>query len=462
MRILPRTIAGRILLVAAVTLVAIVATLVGLVPLVLSGSLAEPASSIGARIVSAVVIAAVVGALAGLVASSFVGRTIASPIERLAERATPGSISAAGWSVDGAADEIERLAGALRRMSAAAAERYATAEAERDRSASLLREMADAVLIVDPRGIVEVANPAAERVLGSVGVAGRPLAEVAREHELLDAVAAARSAGSASGEIERIEPRRSVRLVAHRLPGGDVLVTAQDLTTVRRLETVRRDFVANVSHELRTPIASLKAMAEALEGGALDDPTAARDFVARMHREIDDLAQLVEELLGLARVEGGAELRLERVAVDELLEPAVSRLRALADRAHVSLELDGRAATAVLADRDRIAQVLSNLVHNAVKFTPPGGHVRVGAEDAGDHVRFVVRDTGAGIAREDLDRVFERFFKGERSRATGGTGLGLAIAKHGVLAHGGSITAESGGPGRGSTFSFTLPRADRG
>jgi two-component system phosphate regulon sensor histidine kinase PhoR len=240
-----------------------------------------------------------------------------------------------------------------------------------------------------------------------------------------------------------------------------VLLAAQDLTTVRRLETVRRDFVANVSHELRTPIASLKAMAEALEGGALDEPAAARDFVSRMHREIDELAQLVEELLGLARIEGGADLRLERVGGDELVEPVLSRLRPLADRAGVSLELDGRAATPVLADRERIGQVLSNLVHNAVKFTPRGGHVSVGTEDGADLVRFVVRDTGIGIAREDLDRIFERFFKAERSRATGGTGLGLAIAKHVVQAHGGSITAESAGPGRGSTFSFTLPRADR-
>jgi two-component system phosphate regulon sensor histidine kinase PhoR len=232
-------------------------------------------------------------------------------------------------------------------------------------------------------------------------------------------------------------------------------------TQAQRLETVRRDLVANVSHELRTPIASLKAMVEALEAGALRDPEAARDFVARMHTEIDDLAQLVSELLELSRSESGEiALRLEPVAPADLVRPSVERLAPLAARSSIDVEVgDMTGLPAVRADRERIGQVLTNLLHNAIKFTPAGGRVEVAAAREDGAVRFSVRDTGMGLRRDEVGRVFERFYKGERSRAGGGTGLGLAVAKHLVQAHGGTITAASEGPGRGSTFSFTLPRA---
>jgi two-component system phosphate regulon sensor histidine kinase PhoR len=245
------------------------------------------------------------------------------------------------------------------------------------------------------------------------------------------------------------------------LDSGELLLVIQDLTNLRRLETMRSDFVANVSHELRRPITSLKAMAETLEEGALNDPVAARDFVARMHREIDGLAQLVNELLALTRIESGAEpLTLDRRAPGDLLAEAARRMGPLAARAGVALLVEPTRASDVRADADRIEQVLANLVHNAVKFTPNGGTVRLSAEDDGsDRVMFSVSDTGAGIDAADLDRVFERFYKADRARASEGTGLGLAIAKHLVQAHGGRIEARSAGQGKGATFLFTLPRA---
>lgn len=466
-RLSPRSIGGRVLVATAATLVAIVVSLALLLPVVLQGYGSGPEDTtlgaIGARLISAIVVAAVVSAVVAFVAAGAVGADLARPMEALADRATAENVSARGWSVDGAPIEIERLAAALRRTATGASERQAVAEAQRDRMATLLREMADAVLIVDGGDRIQLANPAADRLLGVHDLVGRALAEVARDHEILDAVTAARRSGAATGEIERMDPRRTVRVVARSLPGGDVLLAAQDLTMLRRLETVRRDFVANVSHELRTPIASLKAMAEALEGGAIDDPGAARDFVGRMHREIDELAQLVAELMTLTRVESGAErVDLAAVRPSEIVASA-SRLQPLAERAGVNLEVSLPSALPIVtADLERIGQVLSNLVHNAVKFTPPGGHITVSAERAPDSVRFLVRDTGVGIPREDLDRIFERFYKGERSRAGAGTGLGLAIARHIVNAHGGTITAESDGPGRGSTFSFTLPVAEAG
>jgi two-component system phosphate regulon sensor histidine kinase PhoR len=223
---------------------------------------------------------------------------------------------------------------------------------------------------------------------------------------------------------------------------------------------MRSDFVANVSHELRRPITSLKAMAETLEEGAVDDPAAARDFVGRMHREIDGLAQLVNELLALTRIESGSEpLALARCAPAELLEECARRMGPLASRANVTLLVEQTTASDVNADAVRVEQILANLVHNAVKFTPSGGTVRLSAADEDGAVAFSVSDTGAGIEAADLDRVFERFYKADRARSTDGTGLGLAIAKHLVQAHGGRIEASSAGPGRGATFRFTLPRA---
>ena len=458
------SIGGRVLVASASTLVAFVGTLVLLLPLTLNGYSDAPSTTapeaIGARLISAIVLAALVGGLVALVVSSLMASTVSGPIAELADRAA-ADVSGRRWSLSGwVAPEIARLASGLQRIAREAAERQAAAESQRDRMATLLREMADAVLIIDADDHVREANPAADRLLGRAGVVGRPLVEVAHEHELLEVVRTARREGAATMELERMEPRRAVRLVAHRITAGEVLVTAQDLTTLRRLETVRRDFVANVSHELRTPIASLKAMAEALEGGAIDDPEAAHDFVSRMHREIDELGQLVAELMTLTRVESGAD-RIERIPIRPgQLVATASRLRPLADRAGVTLEVSsGDALPAILADPERIAQTISNLVHNAVKFTPPGGRVDVYAEPAESGIRFVVRDTGTGIPRDEIDRIFERFYKGERSRSGSGTGLGLAIARHVVEAHGGTISAESAGPGRGSTFSFTLPLA---
>ncbi|MGH2377455.1 MAG: sensor histidine kinase, partial [Candidatus Limnocylindria bacterium] len=359
-----------------------------------------------------------------------------------------------------AAGDADRLLASSRaRENQAAA---AHAESERAQLAALVDELDDAVLILGPDERVLLANRAAGAILAAPVSPGRHVAEVVREHEILDAVRAARSERAAERMVERGQPRRVVRVLARSLTEGRVLLVLQDLSTLRRLETLRADFVANVSHELRTPIASLKAMAETLEQGAIDDPAAARDFVGRMHREIDGLAQLVAELLSLTRVESGQEAVEPRPgASEELLASAVARLRPLADRAGVSLELAPLPPLPpVLADPERVAQVLSNLIHNAVKYTPPGGRIELGAHAEDDAVAVSVSDTGVGIDTEDLERIFERFYKADRSRAGGGTGLGLAIAKHIVQAHGGRIWAESDGLGRGARLVFTLPVAD--
>jgi two-component system phosphate regulon sensor histidine kinase PhoR len=238
-----------------------------------------------------------------------------------------------------------------------------------------------------------------------------------------------------------------------------VLVLFQDLTELRNLQTMRRELVGNISHELRTPIAGIKAMVETLRNGALDDRQATRDFLARIEGEADRLTQMVAELTQLSRIESNRpELRMESVNLNTLVAEVLEELRALAERQEVALKKELTPdLPSVPADRDRVRQTIVNLVHNAVKFNKPGGNVTASTAFDTESVSFTVTDTGIGISPDDLPHVFERFYKADKARSGGGSGLGLAIARHTVEAHGGVIRAQSV-VGKGSTFTFTLPR----
>jgi two-component system phosphate regulon sensor histidine kinase PhoR len=237
-------------------------------------------------------------------------------------------------------------------------------------------------------------------------------------------------------------------------------VLIRDITNVRRLEKVRQDFVANISHELRTPIASLKALVETLQDGAIADKSVAEDFLYRMQVETDKLAQMVSELGELSRIESGDfSIKVEPLDIAVVAARVAERLRAQAERAMLSLNLDVAIGLPhIMGDENRIEQVLVNLVHNAIKFTPQGGRVTISLGVENDAVSISVSDTGIGIPADDLPRIFERFYKVDRARSGGGTGLGLAIAKHIVQAHGGDIRVASE-EGKGSTFTFSLPVA---
>jgi two-component system phosphate regulon sensor histidine kinase PhoR len=335
---------------------------------------------------------------------------------------------------------------------------------ERGRLTAVMDNMADGVVITDGDGHVRLINPAAARILGAKEetAMGRSFAEVARDHRIIDLWQQCREDCEELIELVDVgHDRPFLQVIVTPLrdaePGAN-LVMLQDLTQVRRLETVRRDFISNISHELRTPLASLKALADTLHDGALEDPPAARRFLERMEVEVDALVQMVQELLELSRIESGqVGFEIAPVSVDDVVRPPVERLRPQAERADLRLSIDlAPDLPPMLADAERVQQVITNLVHNAIKFTPPGGAVAVSARAEEDEVIISVRDTGVGIPADDLPRIFERFYKADRARSGGGTGLGLAIAKHIVLAHGGRIWAESV-EGRGSTFSVALP-----
>jgi two-component system phosphate regulon sensor histidine kinase PhoR len=240
------------------------------------------------------------------------------------------------------------------------------------------------------------------------------------------------------------------------------VVVLHDITDLRQADQMRRDFVANVSHELRTPLTAIKGYAETLLGGGLTDPARAAEFVEVIARHTERLGALIEDLLDLAAVEQGeARVELASVPLGDVVSQAEAVVRAAAAEKGLAVQVElPDALPQVRADRDRLAQVLINLLDNAVKFTPPGGRVGVAAGSSNGLVTIAVSDTGVGIPPGDLPRIFERFYRVDRSRdrREGGTGLGLAIAKHLTQAMGGQIEVESR-PGSGSTFRVTLRAA---
>lgn len=355
--------------------------------------------------------------------------------------------------------DLGELASAVNSQLLSRNSQLATSNAERSRLSTILDQLTDAVLIADADGRVQFANPAAEKLFGSP-LAGRSAVEAMRHHQLADAWRRCRETGEAQTEsVEVVGSKHFLQLIVvpDRDTRGGTLLLVQDLTRVRKLETVRRDFISNLSHELRTPLASLKALTETLQDGALADLEAGPRFLSRIHTEVDALSQMAQELLDLSKIESGqVELVLRKVEPMAVLKSAANRMHLQAERAGVNLIVETTSSSSVQGDASRIEQVLVNLIHNAVKFTKRGGSVTLSAKEEEGAVVFAVRDSGAGIPADDLPRIFERFYRVDKSRAGSGTGLGLSIAKHIVEAHGGKIWAESR-EGEGSTFSFSIP-----
>jgi two-component system phosphate regulon sensor histidine kinase PhoR len=332
----------------------------------------------------------------------------------------------------------------------------------RDYLSALGQATSDALLMLDAARQILWGNPAAWQMFGaSEPQIGQPFIGLVRDSELNQAVLDA-VAGHRTIVRQTALGGRTLRIWA--APVGDSgrsAVSVEDVTELQRLGRARRDFVANLSHELRTPLANIDLAAQTLRQNGVAEPALAGRMLEQIQAQVQILNQMSQEMLELAQIESGQVLLK---MVSEEVEPVVQRSlvhllpQAALKNQHISL-VAPRGLTALM-DEEQVSRVLGNLVHNAIKFTPEGGIISINAEPRGeDDVCISVSDTGPGIRKEDQERIFERFYKADRSRThDGGTGLGLAIARHIVEGHGGRIWVEST-PGQGAKFYFTLPRA---
>ena len=367
-------------------------------------------------------------------------------------------------------DEIGRVAAAIDKTAQQVERSFAAVRSSQRQLETLLNSMQDAVIAVSADGMVRWANHKMDRLAPHHTRLNAPVVETIRDPDFLATVNAATTIKEVkTARATSIVPGRAFDVTAAPLPDGGVVAVLRDLTETERVEKTRRDFIANVSHELRTPLTSIQGYTETLLDTIPEEPASTREFLEIIRKNTARMSRLTEDLLTLARVESG-ETRFETEPVPpvELLHDAEESFREIARGQGIDLEImESRNGTGsveslplVLADREAIHQVFSNLIDNAMKYGRGGGRVELGARSAQRGIEFYVRDFGAGISSEHLPRLFERFYRVDkaRSRESGGTGLGLAIAKHIMRAHGGSIRAESE-LNHGSIFVFTLPTA---
>ncbi len=380
-------------------------------------------------------------------------------IMQFAGRVTAGDLAAR--IDDPSADEIGQLAASLNKTASQLEGRFAALQNSQRQLETLLNSMQDAVIAVSADDRVQWANLTMDKLVPQHTRKNAPLVETVRDPDFLTAVRGASEARKVfTARAASIVPGRTFDVTAAPMPGGGAVAVLRDLTETERVEKTRRDFIANVSHELRTPLTSIQGYTETLLDSTSDN-NHAREFLEIIRKSAVRMSRLTEDLLTLARVESGEQrFDIQPSAAADLLQEAVQSFREIARTQNVELIVEDHAVARVGADPEAIHQVFSNLVDNAMKYAQSGGRIILGARPVSSGVEFYVQDFGPGIPSEHLPRLFERFYRVDkaRSRESGGTGLGLAIAKHIVLAHGGSIRAQSD-LNHGSTFLFTLPLA---
>ncbi|MDH5668235.1 MAG: cell wall metabolism sensor histidine kinase WalK [Nitrospira sp.] len=376
-----------------------------------------------------------------------------------------------------AQDEVGLLAATLNQLADQLHAKIGELSEDRAQLLAVLTSMVEGVMVLDRRGYILQINPALERIFGisRAEARGRPFAELFRHrqlNELVEAILRSRK----NQEVEIVLPltNRCLHIDAS-VAGGErdneacIVLVCHDMTELRHLETIRKDFVANVSHELRTPLTSIKGYVEALLDGAMDNPDMTAHFLNIILKQSDRLNLIIEDLLELSRIESGRiSFRSDPIDIHAVIDRALSTIKPLAEKkGHRLIASINTRLPAAEGDEDRLVQVLTNLLDNAVKYTPAGGTITVGAGEApiprtaeptGGALELTVSDTGIGIPEADRPRVFERFYRVDkaRSRELGGTGLGLAIVKHIVEGHGGQVWVEAHEP-KGSRFVVRLP-----
>jgi two-component system phosphate regulon sensor histidine kinase PhoR len=419
----------------------------------------EQVDDVVRRAQGAVAGAALLALLVGTLFALIAGRSIARPLTAITAAARAIAAGSPPRFPRSGVPDVDALVQALRQMHGQLTDRFDQLRREQAESAALVSSMVEGVIAADGRGRIVTANPAARRLLGYAPAEPLPdLAELFRvkaAREVVDAVLLGGTVRDRQVEMDG----RSLLLNARPLPAGGAVLVIHDVTEVRRLEAIRRDFVANVSHELKTPLTSISGYAETLLSDAPSRDTT-RQFLTTILGNARRMQRLVDDLLDLSRIESGRW----QPARTELDLPAVAReswaaFAARPEAQRVTFDLDlAPDAGRLTADLDAVRQVLTNLLDNSLRYTPAGGRIVCSARREGGGIALSVRDTGSGITHEHLARIFERFYRADtsRSREEGGTGLGLAIVKHLVEAHGGRVYAESE-RGRGTTVTCWFP-----
>jgi two-component system, OmpR family, phosphate regulon sensor histidine kinase PhoR len=429
--------------------------------------LAMPLSEIDAAIAelrALILLAALVGLATAIFMSAFASELMSRALRTLVDNAVAVVRGERREKIPRMrGDELGRLAGSFNQIASELQKAVGDLAGERDRLQTILSSMHEAVLALDRTGRVVLANGALNRLLGlDDDDIGKPLLEAVRIPALAELAEESRAGREAAREFEVQRPQAK-QILAHASPlrmVGGVVIVMHDITEIRRLERMRRDFVANVSHELRTPIAVIRANAETLLAGALEDGPHAHRFVDGIHRNAERLGQLIADLLDLSRIEAGRyEVVLSDTDLSEAVGQVVDGLRPRSEEREVEIENLIEEPLAVRAEPRALEQILTNYLDNAIKYTGPGSRIVVRAVDRGERLRIEVEDDGPGIEPHHRKRIFERFYRVDpgRARDVGGTGLGLSIVKHLADAMSGSVGVEPA-PGRGALFWVELPR----
>jgi len=404
-------------------------------------------------------------------ATLLISRSFSDRVDRLREfsrRVAEGNFRP--LPADSSGDALEALAASLNQTAARLDHSIRTLTDERNLSSAILASMLEGVAVVNASERLLFANQSFAEIL-ELDVppqSGRALVEIVRQTELIEAVRKV-LAGEPRVEAEIVTGTLRQHFFAATVAAvrtGDTsgaVVVLHDITELRRLERVRRDFIANVSHEFKTPLTAIQGFAETLLAGAADDPQNRSRFLAIILEHSHRLARLTDDLLKLSKMDADRlELEIRQLSVSQLIESCLETAQHRAAEKDIRISVNvAQHLPEIAGDRRLLAEVLQNLLDNATQYTMPGGQIMVSAETSGDEVIFTVSDTGIGIPQADQPRIFERFYRVDaaRSREVGGTGLGLAIAKHLVEVHGGRIWVESE-VGQGSQFHFSVPLFD--
>ncbi len=415
---------------------------------------------------SSLVMLLVTGAVSLLISRSFSDRV--DRLTKFSLRVAEGDFRPI--EADRSGDGMEALAVSLNETAARLDRTIQTLTEERNLSSAILGSMVEGVAVVNASERLVFANPGFAEILGLdvPPQSGRALVEVVRQTELIEAVRQVLK-GEPRVEAEIVTGTLRQRFFAatvasvHAADASGAIIVLHDITELRKLERVRRDFVANVSHELRTPLTAIQGFSETLLAGAIDDPQNRVRFLEIILEHAKRLARLTDDLLMLSKMDADRlNLEISRLSVSQFVESCIETTQRPAAEKDLRISVNlGDRLPDIAADRRRLAEILQNLLDNAIQYTPPGGQIMVSASADADEVTFTVSDTGIGIPQADQPRIFERFYRVDvaRSREVGGTGLGLAIAKHLVEVHGGRIWVDSE-VGQGSQFHFTVPIFD--